>query len=284
MRFHGVTFCAKKSRGIHSADAPSKVLIAVPNFAASRPAEWMTAFGTLDQHSDPDHGRSVLTIGGSIEVLLEASISVADRAIGQLDLRDHSGEHPTFGVLDVFPFVPYGSIEDETHRAAEEVARHIEGMGVPVYRYDRADPQQRSLPQLRRFLRSESHVSHPTAGVVCLGIRDPLVAFNINFAGGIPAARDVARSVRAPTVRALGFELASRSLVQVSMNLTAPDRVGPKAAFDRVVALARDRGLELVDCEVVGLVPHPTLEHFDGLPLRRPVRSIEQVLAEKGLS
>jgi glutamate formiminotransferase len=89
--------------------------------------------------------------------------------------------------------------------------------------------------------------------------------------------------MRAPEVRALGFELASRGLVQVSMNLIRPVHVGPKAAFDRVVALARERGLALVDCEVVGLVPHPILPQLEGLPLRRPVRSIEQALEEREL-
>ena len=260
-------------------------VIAVPNLSAD--SRRVNVREVLDLSYDPDHGRTVFTLGGRIPDVERACLDLAAWATRHLDLRTHSGVHPRLGVVDVIPLVPYGEGEAElaVRELADELAETIDnGFGVPVYRYERADPQARSLPELRRFLRTTPHRSHPTAGVVCLGIRDPLVAFNVNFRGDLGDARRVAREARSEHVRALGFELASRRQVQVSMNLIAPGRAGPKAAFDRVLSLARHRQLELVDCEVVGLVPHPILGELAGLPLRSPVRSIEQAMAARGLS
>lgn len=240
--------------------------------------------GVLDRHFDADHQRALLTLGGDPDVVSRDCSLIARHAIGALALPGHQGVHPRFGVVDVLPVIPYRSEEAVAQKVARDLHDYISGeLGVPVFTYERADPDGRSLPDLRRYLRTTRHETHPTAGVVCLGIRDPLIAFNLTFRGPIAAARAVARKVRAPEVRALGFELASRGLVQVSMNLIAPDRVGPKAAFDRVLALAGD-DLELVECEVVGLVPESNLAELDGLPLRAPARSIEQALAESAVS
>ena len=237
----------------------------------------------LDTHYDVDHGRMVITVGGTHPQVLDWCRTLAEHAFDRWDLEHHNGAHPRFGVVDVLPLVPYGIDESTARVAAAELSRSIEALGVPVYTYDRADSKGRTLPELRRFLRTTAHAAHPTAGVVCLGIRDPLVAFNVNLRCPIGAAREIARAIRTQEIRALGFELPSRGLVQVSMNLIQPERVGPRAAFDRVVSLARDRQLELVNCEVVGLVPHPILPELEGLPLRRPVRSIEQALEEREL-
>lgn len=261
-------------------------LLAVPNLSVTQgrltPKELTT--GALDAALDLDHARAVLALGGPRDAVLNSCIALSEWAVRHLSLSGHLGAHPRFGVVDVLPLIPYRIDEASVQQLADELGSRIENdLVVPVYLYGRADPDERSLPALRRFLRTTPHRSHPTAGVVCLGIRDPLVAFNVNFRGDIAVARDIVRTVRAHEVRALGFELASRALVQVSMNLIEPERVGPRAAFDRVMVLAKERALELVDCEVVGLVPHPILEELEGLPLRKPVRSIEQALAEKGL-
>jgi glutamate formiminotransferase len=113
-----------------------------------------------------------------------------------------------------------------------------------------------------------------------LTIRDPLVAFNVNVVGAVESARRVCASLRdLRGVRALAFVLASRDLVQISMNLTALDDTGPGKAFARTVELARAEQLEVVEAEVVGLVPESVASQLDSVPLIRPVRSIEQALA-----
>jgi glutamate formiminotransferase len=261
------------------------LLAAVPNISEGRDRSLVTQIaGTksiLDVHVDPDHNRSVITLAAHTGALIATCLGVVDRALRVLDLRAQSGVHPRFGVVDVLPLVPLSVPETDAADAAAQLREGIEALGVPVYAYGRANDERRTLPQLRRLLRDVPHRAHETAGVVCLGIRDPLVAFNVNLRGDIEAARAVARAVRTPDVRALGFDLASRGLVQVSMNLVEPLRVGPREVFDRIGEVARDGGLELVDCEIVGLVPHPILEQLQSLPLRTPARSIEQALTDK---
>ena len=263
--------------------ASGGILVAVPNVSLNdeRILASLPSANLLDVQWDEDHGRGVVTFGDSVASAVGTCLDFIAWAVARLRLPDHRGVHPRFGVVDVLPIIPYPGNE-AAQAIAVDLGRRIEKeLRVPVHYYGRSDPSGRSLPELRRYLRSTPHQTHPTAGVVCIGVRDPLVAFNVNFRGDLSVARRVARDARGLEVRALGFELRSRSLVQVSMNLIAPERVGPKAAFDRVVSLAGD--LELVDCEVVGLVPHPILAELEGLPLRAPVRSIEQALEEKGL-
>ena len=247
-------------------------LLAVPNISEGRDEALVRRIaGTdalLDVSSDPDHNRSVLTYGGEPERVMDACLAMIDRAVASLDLRDHTGVHPRFGVVDVLPFVPYGvDVANAEASATEMVWRIGMGPGVPTFLYG----TDRTLPELRRELRTNTQV-HPTAGVICVGVREPLLAFNVNLRDSLDEAKLIARTVRSDQIRALAFELTSRRLVQVSMNLIDPLNVGPREVYRRVGALARD----IVDCEVVGLVPDsvPT----DGLPWRRPVRSIDEAL------
>jgi glutamate formiminotransferase len=132
---------------------------------------------------------------------------------------------------------------------------------------------------VRRAIRAELPVPHPTAGLICVGLRDVLVAFNVHCVGPLHEAQAVARELRAmPGIRALAFELASRGEVQLSMNLVDIDRTGPARAFDAASEVAAHHSLRVVDAEVVGLVPDRIRDELGGIPLRWPVRTIEDRL------
>ncbi|HVL80163.1 MAG TPA: hypothetical protein VM840_01050 [Actinomycetota bacterium] len=255
----------------------SPVLLAVPNLSEGRdPAlvrELADHPALLDVHIDPDHNRSVLTYGGPPDVVGDACLSLVSRAVARLDLRAHEGVHPRNGVVDVLPIVPFRAEVADAERLAGHLAREITTQhGVTVHRYGADD-----LPALRRGLRGTS--GHPTAGVVSVGVRGPLIAFNVNARGTLEGAREVASEVRRiPAVRALGFELPSRGLVQVSMNLTDPSITGPREAYGAVTARAATHGLSPVEAEVVGLVPEVFLVEIEGLPMAGPVRSVEAAL------
>lgn len=230
----------------------------------------------LDVHVDPDHNRSVLTYGGKPDLVIASCLGMVERAVAKLDLGSHEGVHPRFGIVDVIPFVRYEideqTLDDAAHRLGDLI---VQRTGVPVYFYDRAAPEAPSLPLLRRMLRNDRTPGHPTAGVICLGVRDPLIAFNVNIRGTLDRAKHIASEVRKlPGVRALAFELASRRLVQVSMNLTKPVLTGPLNAFVHV----DETDANIVDAEVAGLVPGEFLKEFSGLPMRKPVRSYEEAL------
>ena len=261
------------------------LLLAVPNISEGRDHEKIAFIAgdnaVLDLRSDPDHNRSVLTFGGEPRVVLDAVAGMVARAVDALDITDHVGVHPRFGVIDVLPFVAYRGHEDAMHEAIVTSLDRIESaVQVPVLPYGRLAPDERSLPALRRAIREELPVPHPTAGVICAGLRDVLIAFNVNCIGSLRGARLAAKDLRRlPGVRALGFELLTRREVQLSMNLVDIDRMGPASAFGHAVAAAQRHGLRVVDAEIVGLVPGRVLADTVAIPLRWPVVTIEERLA-----
>ena len=210
----------------------------------------------LDVHSDPDHHRAVFTLVGT-----EAPRAVTRLAVEVLDLRTHGGVHPRFGVVDVVPFVPLaGSTLHDAVAARDGYAEWAaDTLGIPCFLYG----PERSLPDVRRgaFTRLAPDFGpsapHPTAGAVAVGARPVLVAYHLWLVeADLAVAGAIARSVRGPHLRALAFQVGPR--VQVSMNLIAPDELGPADAYDLV---ARHAAIERA--ELVGLVPSGVLHRID---------------------
>lgn len=207
----------------------------------------------LDTHVDPHHNRSVLTLVGE-----DAPRAVTRAAVARLDLEDHQGVHPRIGVVDVVPFVPLaGATLADALAARNRFAVWVAGeLGIPAFLYG----PERSLPDVRREAFKGlgpdmgPSVPHPSAGAVAVGARPVLVAWNVYLAEpDLTVARQVAKAVRGPHLRALGLQVGEE--VQVSMNLITPDVVGPAEAWDLVAAHAPpDRA------ELVGLVPRSVLD------------------------
>ena len=210
----------------------------------------------LDLHSDPHHHRGVFTLLGT-----EAPRAVTRVAVEILDLRPHKGVHPRFGVVDVVPFVPLaGSTLEDAMVARDSYGEWAaDTLGIPCFTYG----PERSLPEVRRgaFTTLTPDFGpgspHPTAGAVAVGARPVLVAYNLWLAGAdLALARSTAGAVRGPHLRALAFQVGQS--VQVSMNLIAPDVLGPADAYDLVAAHAA-----IERAELVGLVPSGVLHRID---------------------
>jgi glutamate formiminotransferase len=206
----------------------------------------------LDIHTDAFHHRTVLTLVGE-----HAARAVAREAVALLDLSRHEGVHPRLGVVDVVPFVPLtGSSMDDALAARDSFAGWAAAeLRVPCFLYG----PERTLPEIRRHAWEDlspdvgPRSPHPTAGAMCVGEREPLVAYNLYLrSGDLGEARRVAAAVRGPDLRALGLPVGER--VQVSMNLVAPERLGPAQAYDAVASLSAVAGAELV-----GLLPRSVL-------------------------
>lgn len=270
----------------------ARLLEAVPNFSEGRDrsvvlaiVEAMRAAGAdvLDWHMDTDHHRSVVTVVGRPDRVEEAAVAAARVAIERIDLTGHHGVHPRIGALDVLPFVPLAGLTlTEAQESARRVGRRIvDDLGVPIFYYGNAsDPPGRELGELRRggFERLVTawpedrnpdglpegwpHPgAHPTAGATCVGARRVLLAWNVQCAGvDLAAARRVAGALRErggglAGVRALAFELSSRRAIQISMNLEDPDATPPIVVFAALERLLAAEGGEVIETEVVGLVP-----------------------------
>jgi glutamate formiminotransferase / 5-formyltetrahydrofolate cyclo-ligase len=234
----------------------------------------------LDISSDPDHNRTVLTLAGDAAGLHAALLALYETALTEIDLRHHHGVHPRVGAVDVVPFVPLGDTPmaaavEAAERLAAEVARRFD---LPVYLYERAARRsgRTALADIRRggfegFAAKITEAAwtpdfgparvHPTAGVTVMGARFFLIAFNaVLVTPDVSVAKAIARRVREsggglPAVRAMGVYLASRDRAQVSMNLVDYRRTPVLTALERVRQEAAALGTQVVESEVIGLIP-----------------------------
>ena len=272
----------------------------IPNFSEGRsPAKVRLIAGAiaavsnacvLDTHIDPDHNRSVITFVAPPETVIEAAVRAVAKAAELIDMRTHQGEHPRLGATDVLPFVPLkGVTMDECVRIAHEAGTAIaRDLAIPVYFYERAalrpervnleDVRRGALELLREQIRTVSERApdrglaqvHDSAGAIAVGARQILIAFNVILrSSDIGVAREIARTIRArngglPFVKALGFRLETRGLVQVSMNLINYGVTGMTSAYDAVQREAEQRGIEIEAAEIVGLVPSDALDRNAG--------------------
>ena len=261
-------------------------LESVPNFSEGRDhavlAELEESLSRparlLDVHTDWDHHRSVFTLVGSGPELVETLLGGIARAAERIDLRRHEGAHPRIGAADVVPLVP---LRPEHEPAAREAALALgervgAELGLPVFFYARLAEDGREpaffrrggLDELQRRLDAGELAPdrgpaklHPSAGGVLIGVRRPLIAFNVNLRGAsVDTAREIARLVRErdggfPGVRALGLDLPKAGLVQVSMNVTDWEAAALHEIVSRIAAEAEARGAEVAGSELVGLMP-----------------------------
>lgn len=225
----------------------------------------------LDIHSDPDHHRSVLTLGGDEEAVEEASRAVISEAVTRLDLRDHHGAHPRFGVVDVVPFAPLDRGSPDGVLAVRDRVSRWEGttLGVPCFRYG----PERPLPEVRReaFRTLEPDDGpagpHLTAGATAVGARPLLVAYNVwisvsedgvdDAEAALSMAKEVAATIRSDSVRSLGLPVGPGA--QVSCNLVELESMGVGPLFDSIAHLVSVAGGDVIRAELVGLVPAAAL-------------------------
>jgi glutamate formiminotransferase len=242
-------------------DAAPAIFEAVPNFSEGRdPAviAELAGAGALDVHADAAHHRCVVTVATcAAERLVDLVVERVAIAVGRLDLRAHAGAHPRVGVADVLPIVPLGSASwEEAAASARSLATRVwSELGVPVYFYG-ALAGGRRLADIRRggVALDVGDAPHPTAGACCVGVRPPLVAYNLLLP--VPAA-DVRRLVpllrRLPGVQALSFTLPD-GRAQLSLNLTDLRAVGVADVFAEAVRLTGVPEAP-VERELVGLCP-----------------------------
>jgi glutamate formiminotransferase/formiminotetrahydrofolate cyclodeaminase len=293
-----------------------KLIECVPNFSEGRRKEVIEAIVTaartrnvkvLDIESDVDHNRSVLTFVGSPESVKDAALAVSAKAIELIDLNKHTGQHPRMGAVDVIPFIPIADVTiDECVQIARDfAAQYSETFKIPVYLYEAAAtrPDRRNLADVRKGefegLREQigknpdkkpdfgPETIHPTAGATAIGARQILIAYNINLnTNNLDVAKRIAKQIRGKdgglaAVKALGFELKDRGIVQVSMNMVDYKASQLFKTFELVRTLAEQNGVEVLESEIVGLVPTEALTDTAEFYLRLRSFSKNQILERK---
>jgi glutamate formiminotransferase len=292
------------------------VIECVPNVSEGRRLdviEKMTAalkavpgLRVLDVQSDASHNRSVFTLAGDATALGAGIPVLFERAMADIDLRNHKGEHPRLGAVDVVPFIPIDGVTmDDCVKLAKTVAADVASrFKLPIYLYEdaSANPARKNLEDIRRgeFEGLAAKMSkpewapdfgpaapHQSAGASVIGARMPLIAYNINLdTDRLEVAKKIASAIRMSSgglryVKAMGIPLEDRGIVQVSMNLTNYEKTPIFRVFDLVKREAERYGVSVLGSEIVGLVPAAALRHSVEYYLRLEGFSADQVLENK---
>lgn len=277
-------------RGIPTGMSVPRVLC-VPNFSEGRYEPTLHAIleavrsaGVTLHHAswDWDHHRMVLAFSGTPTQVKRAVLRAGAVAVERIDLRRHRGVHPRIGAVDVVPFVPLrGMTQEEAVQFSHQVARRFARLlRVPVYLYEHSagEGRIRDLPTLRKG-EFEGWVGkpltgprkpdygptrlHPTAGATIMGVRDPLIAFNVNLkTPDVAVAKAIARQIRQDRnylpelqgVRALGLWLPTRQVAQVSLNLTQPQHTDLFRVLHYVRVQAQAHGTDIASTELIGVL------------------------------
>lgn len=258
-------------------------LESVPNFSEGRDGRTIDAIGEaltsagarlLDVHVDADHNRSVFTLVGTEAELVPGLVAGVVCARERIDLRGREGVHPRVGAADVLPVVPIRPGDLTRAQAASlELGAKVGELGLPVFVYGGPDRGpaffRRGGPaELQARIDAGELVPDfgpprldPGAGAVLVGVRPPLIAFNVDLrSDDVEVAREIAAVVREagggfPGVRALGLALPSTGLVQVSMNVEDWKAAPLHEIVARIAEEAAARGVDVAGSELVGLMP-----------------------------
>ncbi|MEW8972557.1 MAG: glutamate formimidoyltransferase [Tissierellaceae bacterium] len=271
-----------------------KIVECVPNFSEGRdlekvekivePLRGKEGVKLLNYEPDKDYNRVVVTVMGEPNAVRDAVVEAIGIATELIDLNHHTGEHSRMGATDVVPFIPIkGMTVEETIELSKETAKLInEKYNIPVFLYEDSAtrPERRNLAKIRKGqfegmaekLKQEEwqpdygkREIHPTAGVVAVGARLPLVAYNIDLdTDDVKIANTIARAIRQSSggfqyIKAGGVEIKERGITQVTMNITDYRKNPIYRVLETVKMEAKRYGVNVLGSEIVGLVPMAAL-------------------------
>lgn len=268
----------------------AKLMECIPNISEGRRMDLVEEFAEIvravpgvtliDYSSDASHNRSVFTFLGEPNQVMEAAFRFAKHAVETIDLNVHEGEHPRMGAVDVIPFVPIRDMDMAECVELSKVlgARLSDELDLPVFLYEESAsaPHRKNLAAIRKgqfegmakkVLEDQWHPDfggnriHPTAGVVAVGARQPLIAFNINLdTSDVSIAKKIAKIIREKdggfrAVKALGVMLEERNIAQVSINMCDYKQTPLYRVLEFVRFEAARYGVHVVGTEIIGLAP-----------------------------
>ena len=187
-----------------------KLIECVPNFSEGRDLKKINCIvgemasvpdiKILNIQSGFDANRSVVTIVGSPESVLDAAFLGIKKAAEVIDMENHNGKHPCIGATDVFPIVPISGISElECIELSRTIGKRVgDELNIPVYLYEKSAENllRKDLSKIReggyKGLNKKMKNNrwspdfgpphpHPKAGATIIGCREILIAYNINL-------------------------------------------------------------------------------------------------------
>lgn len=269
----------------------------VPNISEGRDKEKIASLlrvlrdtpGVKLLHFDvgADVNRSVLSFAGSPEAVLQGARRLFAKAVELIDMTKHQGVHPRLGAVDVCPFVPLSAVSfSDCSKLAIELGRYVgETLKVPVYLYGEAarTAERRELSNIRRGeyegLANKIREANwqpdfgeakfnARSGAAIIGSRRVLVAYNVKLSSeSLEIAKEIASKLRAsaggkeslPFCRAIGWFLAEKRQLEVSMNITDYRKTTLYQAYEKTQKLAQNYGVAVQGSEIIGLCPEEAL-------------------------
>lgn len=260
----------------------------------------------LGAELDASHHRAVVTLAGPAPAIAEAAFRGAKEAKQRIDLRRHRGEHKRMGAMDVCPFVPLAgaTMQDAVATARAVGARIGEELELPVFLYADActresrrklgDFRNKEFEGLLKLVGTDPEFApdfgparmHESAGGIAVGARRFLIAYNVNLkTADVQVAKDIAKAVREKdggfkAVQGMGFFLDDKQLSQVSMNLLDFETTSIRTVFDKVAELAKAKGVEVAESELIGLAPAAAIDAALAKHIRLPKFVPEEQVVE----
>ena len=272
-----------------------KIIECVPNFSEGRNEKSIESIAEairktkgcrlLDVDPGVSTNRTVYTFVGDPESVVEGALNAAAVAREIIDMRNHSGEHPRIGALDVCPFIP---VADVTLEECVEISKRFadrasKDLGIPIYLYEAASDREyrKTLAQIRqgeyegladKIVLPEWKPDFgpasfiPEWGATVTGARFFLIAYNVNILGTSNQAHRIALNLREAGrgpdqpgklrhVKGLGWFVDEYNVAQVSVNLTRYHVTPPHVLFEAVKDEAEKFNLGVAGSEIVGLIP-----------------------------
>jgi glutamate formiminotransferase / 5-formyltetrahydrofolate cyclo-ligase len=272
----------------------NKIVQCVPNISEGRdlakieaiiaPLRNQAGMKLISAEPDKDYNRTVITLLGDPEAMIAPLLAFFGQAIALIDMNVHKGEHPRMGAVDVCPMIPIAGITIEecvevSKKLAYQVANTYQ---LPVFLYAKAaqQPNRVNLPDIRKgeyegMIQKIQEpewapdygqpLTHPTAGVVAIGARIPLVAFNVDLATmDEKIANQIAKAIRQSSggfqhIQAGPASLLERGHVQVTMNILDYKKNPIYRILETVKMEARRFRIAVLSAEIIGLLPQEAL-------------------------
>ncbi len=260
----------------------------------------------LEVSSDESHNRSVVTVVGDVDEIIEGLFNFTKKAVELIDLNKHKGEHPRIGAVDVIPLVPISGItKSELNNYTKILGERIwNELKVPIYFYAESakNEERKKLPNIRKGefeglkekMKDENwHPDigepspHPTAGATVIGVREFLIAYNINLeTSDVKIAENIAKSIRESSgglqfLQAKGFYLEDKKCAQVSMNILNYKKLPIYRIYEIVKMEAERYGTHIKESEIVGLLPLKAVLDSFSFYIKLPDFSEEKIIEYK---
>lgn len=271
-----------------------RIVQCVPNFSEGRDltkVEEIVAelknkegFNLVSYEPDQDYNRTVVTLLGEPEKMIDAILPFVGKCLELIDMNQQSGEHPRMGAVDVIPFIPIENVTmDECVEYANKLAKQVNDIyNIPIFMYAKAANKKDriKLPNIRKgeFEGMKDKIKlenwypdygineiHPTFGVIGVGARIPLIAYNIDLDDkDTKRAGAIARTIRFSSggfrhIQAGPVYLDSRGHTQVTMNILDYTKNPIYRILETVKMEAKRYGINVPSCELVGLIPKKAL-------------------------